>query len=456
MKDIVEKVPEQRVKILNDLTVKNKRYVLYWMQSSHRADYNFALSYAILKANKLDVPLIAFFGLTPEFPEANLRHYHFMLEGLKKTSEALQEMGIKMVVLTKSPNIGVVELADQASLVVVDRGYLKTLKGWYEFASKSLKCPLVQVEDNVIVPVEVASEKEEYSAATLRPKIIAKQNQFIVKMDKIKPHRSSTYMKLDSVNLDDIDKLTSSLGIDKSVKKSRYFKGGSDEATKRLENFIEQKLSKYLELRNDPAVDYQSNLSPYLHFGQISPLYVALQISESKTSAEAKKAYLEELIVRRELAVNYVNYQPNYDALAALPEWAKRTLIAHKNDDRNYLYEVEELENAKTHDPYWNAAQNEMRTTGKMHGYMRMYWGKKLIEWSKTPEAAFKTAIYLNNKYELDGRDPNSYAGIAWCFGKHDRPWKERPIFGKVRYMNQNGLRRKFDVEKYVERVKHL
>lgn len=452
----MEKFPEQRVKNLNNQSVKNGKYVLYWMQSSQRADYNFALEYSILKANKLDVPLIVFFGLTPEFPEANLRHYHFMLEGLKKTSYALQDRGIKMVVLAKSPEVGVVELAEQASLAVVDRGYLKTLKKWYEVAAKNLKCPLVQVEDNVVVPVEAASEKEEYSAATIRPKIVGKQSQFMTKMGKIELKRSSADMKFDSVELDDVGKVESTLDIDKSVQKTGYFKGGSNEAVERLENFVEQKLPKYLELRNDPAVDYQSNLSPYLHFGQISPLYVALKISEAKTTAEAKKAYLEELIVRRELAVNYVNYQVNYDSFSALPQWAKHTLLSHKSDPRDYLYKLKELENAETHDPYWNAAQKEMRITGKMHGYMRMYWGKKLIEWSKTPKVAFKVAVYLNNKYELDGRDPNSYAGIAWCFGKHDRPWKERTVFGKVRYMNQNGLHRKFDIDKYVERVKHL
>jgi len=240
------------------------------------------------------------------------------------------------------------------------------------------------------------------------------------------------------------------------VDKTEHFKGGVSEAKKRLEKFIENKLQDYPKLRNDPTVDYQSNLSPYLHFGQISPIHIASEILSAKSATEAKEAYLEELILRRELAANYVQYNNDYDAFKGLPEWAKRSLHNHTKDPRKYLYNLEELENAQTHDPYWNAAQNEMRLTGKMHGYMRMYWGKKIIEWTATPEIAFKTALQLNNKYELDGRDPNGFAGVSWCFGKHDRPWGERPIFGNVRYMNDNGLRRKFDADKYVENVKHL
>ncbi len=154
--------------------------------------------------------------------------------------------------------------------------------------------------------------------------------------------------------------------------------------------------------------------------------------------------------------MNFVFYNQNYDSFDGLPEWAKKTLKEHEKDRREYIYTLEELENAETHDPYWNAAQEEMRIKGKMHGYMRMYWGKKILEWSKTPEDAFKIALYLNNKYELDGRDPNGFTGVAWCFGKHDRPWKERQIFGKIRYMNAKGLKRKFDADGYAEKIKRL
>ena len=195
-------------------------------------------------------------------------------------------------------------------------------------------------------------------------------------------------------------------------------------------------------------------MSPYLHYGQISPLYIALEVSNSESPG--KNAYLEELIIRRELSMNFVFYNSHYNSFDCLPDWAKNTLLEHKKDKRNNIYSLNELENAETADPYWNASQKEMMVKGKMHGYMRMYWGKKIIEWIQDPKDAFEIALHLNNKYEIDGRDPNGYTGIAWCFGKYDRAWKERKIFGKVRYMNSNGLRRKFDVDRYVKKINHL
>ncbi len=449
-------ISDGRVKNLNSFEIKNRKYVLYWMQSSHRIKCNLALTYAILKANKLNKPVIAFFGLTPTYPKASLRHYQFMLEGLKEVNDSLEEIGVKTIVLKKSPEKGVVDLAKDSCLIVVDKGYLKTIKQWHKFAAEQMECPLIQVEDNVVVPVEEVSGKEEYSAATIRPKIMKKRQSYLTKLSKTKPVRNSLNLEFASLDLKDDKEFASDRNMDKSVKTVRYFRGGSSEASKHLENFIKNKLSDYPEHKNDPMVDCLSNLSPYLHFGQISPIYIALEILDAPVSKAAKEAYLEELIVRRELAVNYVNFNQNYDSFDGLPKWAKRTLFSHRKDPREYLYSLEELENAKTHDPYWNAAQDEMRVTGKMHGYMRMYWGKKLIEWTDNPETAFKIALHLNDKYELDGRDPNGYAGVAWCFGKHDRPWKERPIFGIVRYMNSDGLRRKFDADKYVAKIKDL
>jgi deoxyribodipyrimidine photo-lyase len=261
-------------------------------------------------------------------------------------------------------------------------------------------------------------------------------------------------MKFDSIDLNNINKVTSTLNIDRSVKKVESFHGGTAKAKKHLENFIKIKLDHFQELRNDPSLDYLSNMSPYLHFGQISPVYIALRVL--KTKSPGKEAFLEELLVRRELSMNFVFYNDNYDSFDGLPLWARKSLREHNRDKRKYLYTLKELENAKTHDSYWNAAQEEMKITGKMHGYMRMYWGKKILEWAKTPEKAFKIALYLNNKYELDGRDPNGFTGVAWCFGKHDRPWRERNIFGKIRYMNASGLKRKFDADQYVRKIEKL
>jgi len=434
--------------------MKKGAYVLYWMQASQRAEWNHALEYAILKANELKQPLLVFFGITDHFPEANERHYTFMLEGLREVKQSLEQRGIRMVILHQSPERGVVRLAKRASLVVVDRGYLNIQKQWRRDAANQIDCPLIQVETDVIVPVEETSAKEEYAAATIRPKILKKLNHFLVPLREGEPILSSLSMDFDSFGLQTIDKAISKLHIDRSITKVDSFHGGTKEALNHLEMFLEGKLDRFPELRNDPTLDYLSHMSPYLHFGQISPLWIALEAK--KTRSSGIEAFLEELIIRRELSMNFVFYNGQYDSYEAIPDWTKKTLNTHKKDKRPYLYSLKELEGAQTHDPYWNAAQKEMVILGKMHGYMRMYWGKKILEWSKTPEEAFRVALYLNNKYELDGRDPNGFTGVAWCFGKHDRPWGERPIFGNVRYMNDKGLKRKFDADEYVKMTKSL
>ena len=442
-------VQKERIRALNKREIKKGEYVLYWMQGSQRAEYNHALEYAILKANELRQPTIVFFGITDHFPEGNERHYTFMLEGLREVKGSLKKRGIQMVILHKSPELGAIQLAKGASLAVVDRGYLKIQKQWRSYAATKMNCPLIQVETDVIVPVEETSPKEEYAAATIRPKIHKKVSHFLVPLKQSVPAVQSLSPDFDSFDISDVDKAISKLHIDRNVQKVSSFQGGTKEARNHLEVFLEGKLVQFPELRNDPTLDYLSHMSPYLHFGQISPLFIALKALETKSPGT--EAFLEELLVRRELSMNFVFYNEKYDSFEAVPEWAKKTLEAHKKDKRQYTYTLEELESAKTHDPYWNAAQKEMVIKGKMHGYMRMYWGKKIIEWSKTPGGAFQNALYLNNKYELDGRDPNGFTGVAWCLGKHDRPWGERPIFGNVRYMNDKGLRRKFDADGYVK-----
>jgi len=447
-------IQKERIKALNKKELKKGAYVLYWMQASQRTEYNHALEYAIIKANALKQPVIVFFGITDHFPEANERHYVFMLEGLREVKPSLEKRGIQMVILHKSPEVGAVQLAKKASLAVVDRGYLRIQKQWRNDAASQMDCPLIQVESDVIVPVEEASPKEEYAAATLRPKIHKKLNHFLVPLKQTDPVIGSLSLDFDFFDIEDIGKAISRLRIDRSVNKVNTFQGGTEEARKHLEVFLEGKLDRFPELRNDPTLDYLSHMSPYLHFGQISPLFIVLKALETKSPGT--EAYLEELIVRRELSMNFVFYNGKYDSFEAIPEWAKKTLKTHRKDKRPYLYSLGEFENAKTYDPYWNAAQKEMVEKGKMHGYMRMYWGKKIIEWSKTPEEAFRNALYLNNKYELDGRDPNGFTGVAWCFGKHDRPWGERTIFGNVRYMNDRGLKRKFDADQYVRMVRQI
>jgi deoxyribodipyrimidine photo-lyase len=418
------------------------------MQASCRVHYNHALEYAIQEADKQGKPLIVYFGLTSDFPEANLRHYNFLVEGLLEVERSLEEMNVKMVILNRSPEIGALEIAENASLMVTDRGYLDIGRRWRDLVSDKIKCRMVQVESDVVVPVETASPKEEYAAATIRRKINSNLKKYLIPLGSHKPVKSSLEIDLSTINL---DKIINKLDIDRSVKEVPYLHGGTSEAFKWLETFIDDKLDKFQDIRNDPSRQCQSNMSPYLHFGQISPLYIALKVSQ--TDSPGRDSYLEELIIRRELSVNFVYYNSEYKNIDCLPNWASKTLKEHESDQRPYNYSQKELEGADTHDPYWNAAQKEMVYTGKMHGYMRMYWGKKILEWVEAPREAYQIALYLNNKYELDGRDPNSYAGVAWCFGKHDRAWKERKIFGKVRYMNDQGLRRKFKIDEYVERV---
>ncbi|UCB44914.1 MAG: deoxyribodipyrimidine photo-lyase [Spirochaetota bacterium] len=439
-------IQPERIQVLNSRKLNKGRYVLYWMQQSQRSEYNHALEYAIDNANELSVPVVVYFGLTDSYPDANERHYEFMLEGLREIKDALSERGIQLVVQHCSPEEGVPGMARNASLIVADRGYLKHQVLWRDIVAQKVECPVVQVESDLIVPVEAASPKEEFTAGTFRPKINKQLSHYLKPLKERFPKKDSLNLQFGSFEL-----LTDKLDIDKSVSPVNWIKGGTSEAKRRLDVFIEQKLGYFDDLRNDPSKDLVSHLSPYLHFGQVSSLYIALIVGACDSSG--KEAFLEELIVRRELCMNFIHYNQSYDSFDSLPMWAKKTLLGHMQDHREYLYSPEELENANTHDEYWNAAQKEMVLRGKMHGYMRMYWGKKILEWSADPREAYRTACMLNNKYSLDGRDPASYTGVAWCFGKHDRAWKEREIFGKVRYMNNRGLERKFDIAQYVKKV---
>ncbi|MHC4737379.1 MAG: deoxyribodipyrimidine photo-lyase [Planctomycetota bacterium] len=443
-----------RIKSLNNKPARKGRYVLYWMQAAQRAEYNHALEAAVTRANELKLPAVAVFGITDSYPEANLRHYHFMLEGLKDAKEALAKRRIQLVIRHQSPEEAAIELSENAAGAVVDAGHTRIERKWRRQAAKNIKCSLEEVETNLIVPVSEVTEKENFSAGTLRPRINKRLPEYLVKIRQGRLLFSSLDMKFNGFDIDNIETALSKLKIDRSVGAVKGFKGGTGEAKEKLRDFIKNKLGRYAELRNDPSLDFTSNMSPYLHFGQISPLYIALKVLES--DGGGKEAYLEELIVRRELSYNFIYYNQSYDKFECLPPWARNTLNYHGRDKREYVYSPEEFERAETDDAYWNAAQKEMVITGKMHGYMRMYWGKKILEWSKRPKEGFKIALYLNNKYELDGRDANGFAGVAWCFGKHDRAWGERKVFGKVRYMNAAGLKRKFDADRYVEKIKQI
>ena len=444
-------VQDERIHQRNDIPSHGKtRYVLYWMQQSQRVRYNHTLEFAVNQANRLGLPIRVVFGLTESYPHANRRHYVFMLEGLKEVSSALRERGISFGIHKGSPDRVALEAARHAALLVCDKGYLRHQRQWRRNVAGQAPCSVVEVDCDVVVPVTSVSNKAEYAARTIRPRIHRLLPRFLTPLRAIP-------VKIRDIDLDpapDIPALLKTLDVDTSVQAvSGFFRGGYAAASNRLQHFLRFNLPSYHQVRRQLHLDDTTMLSPWLHFGQISALEIALAVGKADAPPEAREAFLEQLIVRRELAVNHAIHQSDYDRYAGLPEWARASLEAHTADPRNPSYPPRILVTAQTHDPYWNAAMMEMKVTGYMHNYMRMYWGKKILQWSTSPQAAFKTLLRLNDTYFIDGRDPNSYAGVGWIFGLHDRPWKERAIYGKVRYMARSGLERKFDMQGYIDKV---
>ncbi|CAN5162881.1 deoxyribodipyrimidine photo-lyase [soil metagenome] len=447
-------IQPERIQPLNEEAVGEGDYVLYWMQASVRAHHNHALEYAVKRANDLGQRLLVAFGLHDGYPEANLRHFAFLLDGLQNVRDDLKERGLKFVVRRGAPDEVALDLSAEASLVVCDRGYLRHQREWRERVAEASGREVVQVESEVVVPVELASDKKEYAARTLRPKIQRHRDDFLVALEPTPPDKRSLNMSVSGEDLDHPETLLESLDVDRSVGPlGHLFRGGHSAARRELGGFLEKSIATYSGNRNQPQTDDVSHMSKYLHYGHISPIEVALAILDSGGPKEDKDSFIEELTVRRELAMNFVFYEPEYDSFSCLPGWARQTLREHAADERDYTYTTLQLESSETHDEYWNAAMKEMVHTGYMHNYMRMYWGKKILEWTEDPEEAYGKTLYLNNKYFLDGRDPNSYANVSWVFGQHDQGWKERPVFGKVRYMAASGLERKTKPKEYVKKI---
>jgi deoxyribodipyrimidine photo-lyase len=451
-------IEPERIQRLNDKKPKGGNFVFYWMQQSQRARFNHALEYAIGRANRKGQPVLVGFGLMSDYPEGNLRHYRFMLEGLQETQRTLRERGIKLVVYRGHPSTVALELSKEASLLVCDRGYLRHQKEWRMRVAAEADCEVVQIESDLVVPVEKASDKAEYAARTIRPKISKQLDRFLVDLVENQVKRDSLGLGLKGLSLKDIDSLITKTAFDPFVPPvNRFYRGGSREAERRLHTFLTTHLSGYGENSNQPHTESVSRMSMYLHFGQISPVLIALKVQRAAhVPVEARNRFLEELIVRRELAHNFVNFKQDYDRFSALPSWARRTLEDHMGDRRDPLYTQKSLESAETHDPHWNTAMIEMRETGYMHNTMRMYWGKKILEWTAEPREAHRITLELNNRYFLDGRGPNAFANVCWIFGLHDRPWKERQVFGKIRYMSSTGLERKYDMDAYRGKVERL
>jgi len=444
-------VDPRRVRLLQEGANRNG-VVVYWMSRDQRAEDNWALLYALQIANKRQQPLMVVFTLVPNFLEATERQYSFMLKGLRETELKLRGYMIPFAMLLGDPAATLPRFLKEvkASVLVADFDPLKIKRIWKRDVAKEITIPFYEVDAHNVVPALHVSDKEEFAAYTIRPKIHKLLPEFLTDF----PNLEEPVVKEHYTERVDWEAVNASLNINREVKEVSAFKPGVAAAERVMQNFLMKKIDHYTDLRNDPTQEFQSDLSPYFHFGQISPQRVAHEAFLRVKNVEAKDSFLEELIVRRELADNFCYFNTKYDSFDGLKDWAKLTLNQHRGDRREYVYSLEQFEAAKTHEDLWNAAQLEMVKTGKMHGYMRMYWAKKILEWSESPEEAMRVAIYLNDKYSLDGRDPNGYTGVAWSIGGiHDRAWTERPVFGKIRFMNYNGCKRKFDTAAYVSRA---
>jgi deoxyribodipyrimidine photo-lyase len=425
------------------------------MQRAQRGRDNLALDRAILLGNELRLPVLALFALTAGYPGAQQRHYQFLLEGLVDAGSDLEARGVPLVVRLGAPAEVVPALVAEvrAALVVGDENPVRIGQQWRAAVAEALRVPLECVDADVVVPTALFP-REEYAARTIRPKIHAVWHDYLA--PSTEPLARMRWPERDAPRGEPIEPgaLLQRLGVG-GVAPVAGYKGGTSEALRRLGRFLAERLPRYATHRNEPTPYTTSELSAHLHFGHIGPLAIARAVLESGAPRASIDAYLEELIVRRELAINFVARNPDYDSLAGCPEWALQTLARHCSDPRPVLYPARQLEQAETHDPLWNAAQQEMVLTGRMHNYLRMYWAKQILLWTPDPEAAFAIAIDLNDRYEMDGRDPSGYAGVAWAIGgKHDRPWPERPIFGTVRSMTYESTRKKFDSAAYIARVR--
>ncbi len=459
-------IKEERITELNGKSEVPGDFVLYWMQASLRTQDNYALEVAIERAKTLHLPVVVFFCLMDQYPFASKGQYRFLLNALEEIRGELRQKNILFALARGTPEELLPKLFSRSALVVLDTGYLRHQRGWISWVTLHCPCRAVRVEGSVVVPPRIASSKEEWSAYTLRRKIQNLAEYFIDSPPEQMPTKNSLSLELPPEFYSDIQGLFHTIpgATVRRMAEQRFTeKPGRKASLQRLERFFDQGLEYYDQLKNDPNEDGTARISGALHFGFLGPTEIirrVLAVVESPNlqacTHPGAKAFIEELLVRRELAINMALYRPDYDRFSIVPDWAQKTLSQAAFDSRETVYSEEDLEFARTSDPYWNAAQDQMVLTGYMHGYMRMYWGKRLLAWTASPEGAYQIALRLNDSYSLDGRDPNGYAGIAWCFGKHDRPWTGRPIYGTIRYMNAQGLRRKFDADRYVQTIQTL
>jgi deoxyribodipyrimidine photo-lyase len=430
--------------------------VVYWMQRAQRALDNPALDIAVALGNEMKKPVVVFFAPVPFYPNANLRHYRFLAEGIPDIARSLAQRGVGFV-FRAYPEHSLLKFCEEArpAILVGDENPMREPEAWRAKVARRIHVPFWTVDADVIVPSKLLL-KEQFAARTIRPRIHVLLPEFELASRNPKARVAWKRPRGMQSFASDHDFL-SSWKIDRSLPAISGWKGGTQEGLRILKQFVGRKLSAYPKDRNHPEIDGTSRLSPYLHFGHVGPHTVVAAVRKADASKAAKHAFLEQVIVRRELSVNLVRFNPSYDSFECLEPWAQRTVAEHGRDARPITYTEQQLERAETHDPLWNAAQKQMVLTGWMHNYLRMYWAKKILEWSPTIALAYERAVWLNDRYELDGRDPNGYAGIAWAIvGKHDRAWSERQVFGKIRYMSFASTSRKFDSKRYMEQIAAL
>ena len=458
---------QKRVKCLvgnTDLCLQNNGGVAYYMHRDQRLQDNWSTIYAQNLAINNSVPLHVIAGVNVKYPidsEATRRTLDFSLGGLQEVEVDCKKNGIEFHLLhdLELPMYQrILQFIERSNTkcIVVDFSPLKPHRNQIQLLAKEMHkicgCYLFQVDSHNIVPVWEASNIEEPRATEMRQKIMLKFDNFFTEFPKVQLHPVKSNISSPSINWDEIK---SSLAVDESVTACNWAKPGCTQGLIRLQQFIDSGLKNYNEKRNDPTINAISNLSPWLHFGQISAQRAVIEVFKHNNDFPSSVSkFIDEAVVWSEMSDNYCLYNDNYDNLEGAPSWAIETLTKHKNTKREYVYSKEQFDNAETHDKLWNAAQVQLKREGKMHGYMRMYWAKKMLEWTNDPDEAIKYAIFLNDHYSLDGADSNGYAGVMWSIaGVHDPPkWGERPIYGKIRYMSYNGAKGKFDIFKYISK----
>ena len=460
-----------RILALNNVDTTEGTCVIYVMGRDQRMRDNHALLAAQAEALDRKLPLVAAFNLFERTGYRRREHYQFMIDGLRELESELAKKSIPFVMLIGAPQKNLMKFMEEhePASVYFDFSPLRGPRRLQKKIADKAACRVSVVDTHNIVPAWVISDKEEYAAHTLRRKLHRLVGDWLKEPDPLKKHPFAFDRAPRGADWNEVQRLVDSFepnGI------NHGFTPGESAARHALDAFNTNGLSRYADRRNDPTEDGQSNLSPYLHFGQLSSLRIVLDIMDSHPHPpqlltsfkmpsfdgapginDSIDAFIEELVVRKELSDNFCFYNNDYDSLTGVRDWAKKSLAEHADDPRDSIYTKRQLEHAETHDELWNAAQLQLTRSGKIHGYMRMYWAKKILEWTNTPETAVRWAIELNDTYHLDGGDPNGYVGVLWSIaGVHDRPWFNRSVYGTIRYMSADGMRKKFDVDAYVQR----